>query len=244
MMEIKDLSPKQRRELLSINSLLCKYGYGESADMCSDRPDICLPSSMNRRIGIEVTEYTNPNDKKAISTFCHILKEYLLSISERKQNSDAQKYSKEKKYCMTVWLHGGFFPRIDNIKQKKKQIFEELDRFAFPCDGTFINEYIASVEIEEILNPEITESIVRIPYVEEYSLIDEAILLNCIISKEEKLREYKKIKENNSIREFWLAIIISDPMQVNIYDFKLHNTIISGYNKIFIIKGIDCIRIK
>jgi len=40
-MEIKDLSPKQHKELVSISPLLCQYGYIESADMCSDKPDIC-----------------------------------------------------------------------------------------------------------------------------------------------------------------------------------------------------------
>ena len=97
---------------------------------------------------------------------------------------------------------------------------------------------------EEITNPEVSESIVRIPYVEVYSQIDEALLQNCIRGKEEKLREYKNIKENKSISEYWLAIIISDPIQVDIKDFKLHGTIKSDYNKIFLIKGIHCIQIK
>ena len=68
------------------------------------------------------------------------------------------------------------------------------------------------MELEEIINSEITESIVRIPYVEAYSQIDETMLLNCIRGKEEKLREYKNIEDNKSISEYWLAIIISDPI--------------------------------
>lgn len=49
-MEIKDLSPKQYKELVSISPLLCQYGYIESADMCSDKPDICLPSKTTDRL--------------------------------------------------------------------------------------------------------------------------------------------------------------------------------------------------
>lgn len=239
-----DISSKHHKELVSISSLLCQYGYDESVDMCSDKPDICLPSKSNRQIGIEVTEYTYPKDEEAFSILHRLLKEYLLGISERKQNFVFQKFSKEKNYCMTVWFHGGFYPRIDNINRQKKQIFEELDRFTFSCHENFVNEYIASLKIEEILNSQITESIVRIPYVEAYSQINEAKLLNCIRDKEEKLRKYKDIKENKSISEYWLAIIISDPIQIDFRYFKLHDTIKSGYNKIFLIKGIDCVQIK
>lgn len=212
--------------------------------MCSESPDFCLPCSQNRRVGIEVTEYTNPNDRKAISAFRQLLEKYVSEISERKLNAIMQKYSKEKHYCLTVWLHGGSFPRINHINRLKEYIYEELDRFAFPCSGHIVNDYISSLEIEEITNPEITESIVRIPYVETYSQINEATLLNCIKGKEEKLREYKNNKDNKNIKEYWLAIIISDPMQVDISDFQLQATITSGYNKIFLIKDIHCIQIK
>ena len=243
-MEIKDLSPKQRKELVCISSLLCQYGYNESADMCSDKPDICLPSKNNRQIGIEITEYTYPKDEKDFSALYRLLKEYISGISERKQNVALQKFSKEKHYCLTVWLHGGSFPRISNVSRQRKQIIDELDRFAFPSHESIVNKYIATLEIEEITNPEVSESIVRIPYVEVYSQIDEVLLQNCIRGKEEKLREYKNIKENKSISEYWLAIIISDPIQIDIKDFKLHGTIKSDYNKIFLIKGIQCIQIK
>lgn len=243
-MEIRELSPKRCKELQSINSLLCKYGYEENANMCSDRPDICLPSIQDRRVGIEVTEYTNPNDRRDISALRRLLEQYLSEISERKLNIIMRKYSKEKRYCLTVWLHGGSFPRIEIIHRLKEQFFEELDRFAFYHCRDFVNNYIHSLVIEEITNPEITKSIVRIPYVEAYSQIDETILLNCIRGKEEKLREYKNIKDNKNIREYWLAIIISDPKQVDISDFQLNTTITSGYNKIFLIKDIHCIQIK
>ena len=97
-MEIKDLSPKQHKELVSISSLLCQYGYNESADMCSDKPDICLPSKNNRQIGIEITEYTYPKDEKDFSALYHLLKDYISGISERKQNVALQKFSKEIGY--------------------------------------------------------------------------------------------------------------------------------------------------
>lgn len=243
-MELKDISPKQRKELLNINPLLCKYGFEECADMCSDRPDICLPSIHNRQVGIEVTEYTNPNDKRDISAFRSLIEQYLSELSKRDLNLNTHKYSEEKHYCLTVWLHGGSFPRIDNINRRKKQLFEELDRFAFPHCKHFTNEYIHSLRIEEITSPEISNSIVRISYVEAYSQIDEKALLKCISSKEGKLREYRDIKDNNNIREYWLAIIISDPIQVDIRGFQLNATISSDYNKIFLIKGIQCVQIK
>ena len=243
-MEIKDLSPRQHKELVSISPLLCQCGYIESADMCSDKPDICLPSKTNRQIGIEVTEYTYPKDEESISVVHRMLQDYISGISERKLNNVLQKYSKDKHYCLTVWFHGGSFPRINKINRHKKQIFEELDRFAFPCCESFVNDYIASLELEEITNSEITESIVHIPYVEAYSQIDETMLLNCIRGKEEKLREYKNIEDNKSISEYWLAIIISDPIQIDIKNYQLHDTLISGYNRIFLIKGIHCVQIK
>ena len=94
-MEIKDLSPKQHKELVSISPLLCQYGYIESADMCSDKPDICLPSKNNRQIGIEVTEYTYSMDEESFSVVHRLLQDYISSISERKQNNVLQKYSKD-----------------------------------------------------------------------------------------------------------------------------------------------------
>ena len=243
-MELKDLSKKQRKELLSIKPLLHLYGYEEKADMCDDKPDICLPSLRYRRIGIEVTEYTIPNDEEDFEAFRSILLDYIVNISGRKQNEVMQKYSKEKEYRLSVWLYGGLFPRIPSIKKKKEQIFKELDTFAFPQQKCLNNQYIASLEIEEISNSQITESNVRILYIEPFSYIDEKLLQKHIIIKENKLRAYKTEDRNKTIREYWLAITISDPIQVDLRYFQLQNRIVSQYDKIFLIKGIDCIQIK
>ena len=76
-MEIKDLSSKQHKELVSISPLLCQLGYIENADMFSDKPDICLPSKNNRQIGIEVTEYTYSKDEESISVVHRLLQDYV-----------------------------------------------------------------------------------------------------------------------------------------------------------------------
>jgi hypothetical protein len=68
--------------------------------------------------------------------------------------------------------------------------------------------------------------------------------IHAAFPKEEKLREYKNIEDNKSISEYWLAIIISDPIQIDIKNYQLHDTLISGYNRIFLIKGIHCVQIK
>jgi hypothetical protein len=243
-MKIENLSSKQRDELHSINPLLCIYGYEEWADMCSDSPDICLPSSMDRQIGIEVTDYTFQKDKMDFSAFSNILVDYIQHISERWKNKELKTYSAEKNYSLTVWLHGGSFPRIEKIKKKKEQIFEELDCFAFPDSDCHDNQYIASAKIDEISNSKITESIVRIPYIEAYGKINEEKLLNCIKGKEEKLVAYKTNDKNRNIREYWLAIIVSDPIQVDIRNFRLSCVLDSSYDKIYLIKGIDCVQIK
>ena len=242
-MELKDLSKKQRRELLSINPLLCLYGYEESADMCSDKPDICLPSSLDRQIGIEVTEYTNPNDEKDFEAFYGILRDYVSNISGRKQNVVMQNYSKEKEYRLTVWLQSGFFPRIPNVKKKREQIYKELDSLAFPQQEVLDNQYIVYLRIEDVSDYQPTD-IVRIVYIEPFGQIDEMLLRKRIGVKESKLRAYKADRKNINISEYWLAVTISDPIQVDLEYFQLHNPIVSQYDKIFLIKGIKCVQIK
>lgn len=226
---------KQRRELFSIRPLLYSMELMPNESMCSDQPDICLPSKDNRIIGIEIVNYTHSSVNENISSFNKLLQEYTEYFDHRKKQSI---YYSQHSYRIKVWLYDGGYPKEPNYRLTKEKIFQELDVFLFPKNTFINNDYIASAEAEECKSMD--KSTAEVIYVVQYQELDESLLLSYIKRKEKKLSYYKSFPENHTIKRFWLTICFPEHEQVEIRDYVLPTDFNSEYDCIFLIKGADC----
>lgn len=226
---------KQRRELFSIRPLLYSIGFMPNDLMCSDKPDICIPSKDNRITGIEVVDYTHSSVNKNICSFNKLLQEYTDYFDHRKSHST---YYSQHSYRIKVWLCDGGYPNESDYRLAKERIFHELDNFLFPGEAFINNEYIASAEAEECGS--LDKSIAEVMYIVQYQELDESLLLSFIKRKEKKLSDYKSFPENHTIKQYWLSICFPEHEQVEIRDYALPAGFNSEYDSIFLIKGGDC----
>ena len=238
MMNDSKISEKQKKELYSIRPLLYKFGFIPDESMCDDKPDICLKSHDNKIVGIEVINYTHTELHKNINTFNNLLKEYTKQFDEKKLSSE---HYKQRPYRIKIWMSDGNYPNETEYKKCKDSIFREIDAFLFPNGTQFNIHYIAFAEAVEL--PSCLKTKAEIMYVVKYEQIEETIILDCINKKERKLACYKRLPKNNIITQYWLAICFPEHEQVDVKDFSLPNGVVSNYNKIFLIKGADCIEI-
>ena len=114
---------KHRDELGKASRIISELGYVPDDLMCSDKPDICLPSKDDRQIGIEVVTYSTHRYEKSEDALYKIFNEY---IEER-----LDKYS-DKRYEIGVLFTNLSVPVDINYKKVKEQIYGEIDNLMLP----------------------------------------------------------------------------------------------------------------
>lgn len=239
MKAISQERAKKKEELLISTLLLHQLGYEPDYNMTSEGPDIMVPSKDDGIIGIEVTKYLNETDSACYSNFKRILEEYAVRFDEKKKTENRN--SPTLSYRIRVFLHGGFAPKIIDCRQKKQQIFDEIDNFLFP-HGEFNNDYVESVDIDPA--PNLSHTKVSICYVGVYEDIDEGLLFSRIKDKDKKLRRYKQLDKNKNLKEYYLLIFIPELHQVDIKGYQLPKDFKTDYNRIYLTRGADCCQIK
>lgn len=248
MKAIYNFTSKQEKELLKISSLIRKAGYIPNSNMCGDRPDICLPSTENKEIGIEVTDYAEryylkvkSNKKvrgdlrfKAHSDFEKIMDSYIDYFD--KKEKDKRYYPKDSGYRISIWLDGGLFPYQDNLNDYKEIIFREIDNYLFPTSAFINNSFIACAKANLI--PNTTQSVIdyQLGFVECLTPIEDNIILEIIKEKNSKLLGYKECKRNESIKEYWLAICLPYRIQDVCEKYRVPSNIQTNYDKIYFVQ--------
>lgn len=246
---------KQINELLRISPLIRSLGYTPDFNMCGDRPDICLPSSENKEIGIEVTEYAERYYKvesnkevrgnlqlKARQDFKKIMDSYIEYYDNREK--DNRYYPKKSGYRITIWFAGGLFPYQYNLKDCKNVIFKEIDNYLFPSNTYINNKFIADVRLELI--PNASKSLIDYQRgsVDCMTPIDDNVISEIIKEKNNKLLQYKECKINESIKEFWLAICLPNHIQNVIEKYRVPSDVQTNYDKIYFVQDYRVWQIK
>ena len=160
---------KHRDELGKASRIISELGYVPDKFMCSDKPDICLPSRDNRQIGIEVVAYSTHRYEKSEDALYKIFNEY---IEER-----LDKYS-DKRYEIGVLFMNLSVPVDINYKKVKKQIYTEIDNLMLPNQPQMERQYIADITWME--NPGVEHSSITCDSFVVYDELDERTLLDCI----------------------------------------------------------------
>lgn len=241
---------KQEKELSRISPLIRSIGYTPNFSMCGDRPDICIPSIENKEIGIEVTEYAERYHSKVESNkevrgnlqlkarqdLKKIMDSYIEYFDNREK--DNRYYPKKSGYRITIWFAGGLFPYQYNLKNYKNVIFKEIDNFLFPSN-TFINhEFIADVRLELIPNASKSFIDYQRGAVDCMTPVDDNVIAEIIKEKNNKLLKYKECESNESIKEFWLAICLPNPIQDVTEKYRVSSNIQTDFDKIYFVQ--DC----
>lgn len=239
---------KQENELSKISSLIRSVGYTPDFNMCGDRPDICLPSFENKKIGIEVTEYAEryhvkfeSNEEvrgnlqlKARQDLKKIMDSYIEYFDNREK--DNRYYPKKTGYRITIWFAGGLFPYQNNLIDYKNTIFKEIDNYLFPSNTFINNEFIADVRLELI--PNALKSLIDYQrgYVNYMTPVDDNVISEIIKEKDNKLLKYKECESNESIKDFWLAICLPYHIQDVTEKYSVPSDVQTNYDKIYFVQ--------
>lgn len=224
---------KHRDELGKASRIISELGYMPEESMCSDKPDICLPSAGNRQIGIEVVAYSTHCHEESESALYKIFDEY---IKER-----LDKYS-EKRYEIGVLFNDLSIPTNINYKKAKEQIFKEIDSLILPNKPLTERQYIADITAME--NPGVEHSFITGDSFVVYDELDEQILLDCIRKKEQKLKSYKAMLENRAIREYYLVVFFPIKEHADLRGFTLPEGFKTDYDRIYLVDPFYMNRIK
>lgn len=241
---------QQNQELLKMSPLIQSLGYTPDSCMCGDKPDVCLPSSKNKEIGIEVTEYAeryyfkikgNKNVRgdlgiKARKDLKKILDSYIEYFDNREK--DKRYYPEDSGYRISIWFAGGLFPYQDNLMDYKDKIFNEIDNYIFPSNTFIDNEFIAYARADLICNAKSSVIDYQLGYVDCMTHVDDNIISEIIKEKNNKLKDYKECESNKSIKEYWLAICLPYHVQDVTEMYKIPSDIQTDYEKIFFVQ--DC----
>lgn len=212
---------KHRDELHKAKSIILELGFIPDKTMCGDRPDILLPSVDNRKIGIEVVTYSTHHYEEAEEALYKILNEYTEERLDKRS---------EKRYEIGISFMDLSLPSNLNYKKIKKQIFEELDNLLLPMQPEMNRQYIDYVVAME--NPGVTHSFISCDSVVVYEPLNEEILLKCINQKEQKLKEYKTLKENSKIKEYYLVVFFPINEHAEIRGYTLPKTFKTEFDRI------------
>lgn len=215
---------KQRDELGKAFRIISELGYVPDMSMCCDTPDICLPSAEDKQIGIEVVTYSTRRFEKSESALYKIFKEY---IEER-----LDKLS-DKRYEIGVLLTGLEIPTNINYKKVKEQIFKEIDSLMFHQQPQLECKYIDNITAFE--NPGVEHSFIGADTVVIYDDLDEKILFDCINKKELKLKDYRLMEKNKSIKEYYLVIYFPINEHAELMGYSLPNGFQSNYDRIYLV---------
>lgn len=224
---------KHRDELGKASRIISELGYVPDESMCSDKPDICLPSVDDRQIGIEVVAYSTHRYEKPENALYKIFNEY---IEER-----LDKYS-DKRYEIGVLFTDLSIPVGINFKKVKGQIYKEIDSLMLSHQPQMERQYIADVTAFD--NPGVEHSFITCDSVVEYDDLDEQTLLDCIKGKEQKLKGYKDMPENCSIKEYYLVVFFPINEHAELRKYRLPNTYKTEYDRIYLADPFYTNRIK
>ncbi len=211
-------------ELGKASRVIRKLGYEPDELMCDDRPDIVLPSKTNRKIGIEVVNYSTHRYEESESVLYKMFNEYIKERLDKRS---------EKRYEIGVMFANLDIPVDINYKQVKKRLFDEIDNFLLPHQPPMNHQYIESVTAWE--NPGVEHSFITCDTVVVYEKLDEKILLDCINRKEQKLKNYKVLEKNSTIHEYCLVVFFPINEHAELRGYTLPETFKTEYNRIYLV---------
>lgn len=224
---------KHRDELGKASRIISELGYMPDVSMCSDKPDICLPSKDDRLIGIEVVTYSTCRYEESENALYKIFNEYILERLDRLS---------DKRYEIGVLFTGLSIPVNINYMKVKKQIFKEIDSLMLPNQPQLERQYIADITAMEILGVE--HSFITCDSFVVYDELDEQTLSDCIRRKEQKLKGYKSMPENASIQEYYLVVFFPINEHAELKGYRLPDTYDTEYNRIYLVDSFYSNRIK
>ncbi len=224
---------KQIDELRKATLIIKEMGYTPDINMCSDAPDILIPSHQNREIGIEVVDYSTRKYEEAESALHKILDEYIDEILDKKS---------DKRYEIGVFMKNLGVPIHINYKKQKKQLFQELNNLIFHETNSENMSYIEDIVLME--NPGVPRSFISNDIVIEYRPLDESTLFECINQKELKLRNYRLRIENKKIKEYYLAIYFPMNEGAELRNYTLPGNFTTQYDRIYLVDDFYLNRIK
>ena len=224
---------KHRDELGKASRIISELGYVPDETMCCDKPDICLPSKDERQIGIEVVAYSTHRYEKSEDALYKIFNEY---IEER-----LDKYS-DKRYEIGVLFTNLSVPVDINYKKVKEQIYGEIDNLMLPNQPQMERQYIADITAME--NPGVEHSFITCDSFVVYDKLDEKMLWDCIKGKEQKLKGYKAMLENASIREYYLVVFFPINEHADLRGYTLPDGFRTDYDRIYLVDPFYTNRIK
>ena len=211
-------------ELGKASRIIKELGYEPDESMCDDRPDLVLPLKTDRQIGIEVVTYSTRRYEESENVLYKIFNEY---IEERLDKRS------ETRYEIGVIFTSLQVPIRINYKKVKEQLFDEIDSLMLPNHPQMNRQYIESVTAWE--NPGVEHSFITCDTFVIYENLDEKTLLDCIHRKEQKLKSYKMLEENNTINEYYLVVFFPINEHAELRGFSLPDTFKTEYDRIFLV---------
>ena len=224
---------KQIAELAKASSIIRELGYEPNDAMCDDRPDIVLPSKIDRQIGIEVVIYSTHRYEESENVLYKIFNEYIEERLDKRSDT---------RYEIGVMFTDLQFPVGINYKKVKKQLFDEIDSLMLPNQPPMNRQYIESVTAWE--NPGVEHSFISCDMVVEYEELNEKILLDCINGKEQKLMIYKTLPKNCTISMYYLVVFFPINEHAELRGYTLPETFITDYDRIYLVDLLYSNRIK
>ena len=142
---------KHIEELGKASRIIKELGYEPDELMCDDRPDIVLPSKTNRKIGIEVVNYSTRRYEESESVLYKIFNEYITERLDKRSDI---------RYEIGVMFTNLQVPVGINYKKVKEQLFDEIDSLMLPNRPQMNRQYIESVTAWE--NPGVEHSFIPV----------------------------------------------------------------------------------
>jgi len=214
---------KQECELYMVGAVLDGKGIPVKDCISSDRPDIIIPLDNNNAIGIEVVTYRATNNAENEAALYKILSEY---------GRQLDKEDLEDKYDYTVLFHGAEIPSDVNFKELKETLFLEMDNCRLERPEQIYNKYISSVS--KFLIPNLDKNFVCLSSAFFYNNVDDNLLGDVISKKNEKLKQYKVLKREWNISEWWLVIFFPTIEHTDFSKFHLQKDICTDYDHVYL----------
>jgi len=215
---------KHQDELGKASRIISELGYVPDESMCSDKPDICLPSKDDRQIGLEVVAYSTHRYEKSEDALYKIFNEYIVERLDT--------YS-DKRYEIGVLFTNLSVPVGINYKKVKEQIYDEIDSLMLSNKSQMERQYVADITAME--NPGVEHSFITCDSFVVYDDLDEQTLWDCIKGKEQKLKGYKAMPENASIREYYLVVFFPINEHADMRGYTLPEGFKTDYDRVYLV---------
>jgi hypothetical protein len=201
--------------------------------MCNDRPDIVLPSTTDRQIGIEVVTYSTHRYEESENVLYKMFNEYIEERLDKRSDT---------RYEIGVMFTDLQVPVGINYKKVKKQLFDEIDTLILQNQPPMNQLYIESVTVQE--NPGVEHSFIGCDTIVEYEELNEKILLECINGKEQKLKDYKTLAKNSTISEYYLVVFFPINEHAELRGYTLPETFKTNYDRVYLVDSFYMNKIK